>query len=56
METMPRKTSRKAQVSMGRWCKEWFEKDEAYEVGWTQVQDRHKWKDIAEKAKNLPEL
>ena len=31
-----RKTSRKAQVSMGRWRQEWFQEDEAYEVDWNK--------------------
>ena len=51
METIHRKTSWKAQISMGRWCQEWSEEDEAYEM-----KDRLKWKDIVEKAKNLSEL
>ena len=55
METIHRKTSRKAQVSMGRWCQEWSEEDDACEVGGT-VQDRLKWKDIVEQAKTLSEL
>ena len=36
METIHRKTNRKAQVS-GRWCKEWAEEDEASEVGRTST-------------------
>jgi hypothetical protein len=30
METIQRKTGRKAQVSMGRLCEEWLGEDEAY--------------------------
>ena len=52
MGTIHRKTSWKAKVSMGRWCQEWSEGDEAYEVGRT-VQDRLKWKDIVEKVKTV---
>jgi len=37
METILRKTSWKAQVSMGRWCQERSEEDEAYEVGRTST-------------------
>ena len=37
METIHKKTSWKAQVSMGRWCQEWSEEDEAYEVGRTST-------------------
>jgi hypothetical protein len=38
METIHRKTSRKAQVSMGRRCEEWYEEEEeAYEVGRTSA-------------------
>jgi hypothetical protein len=33
METIHRKTSRKAQVSVGTRCRERHEEDEAYEVG-----------------------
>ena len=40
---------------MGRWCQEWSEEDEAYEVG-EQVQDRLKRKDIVVKAKTVSEL
>ena len=55
METIHKKTCRKAQVPMGIWRQEWLEKDEI--IKWAeQVQDRLKWKDIVEKAKTLPEL
>ena len=37
METIHKKTSWKAQVSMGRWYQEWSEEDEAYEVGRTST-------------------
>jgi len=54
METIHRKTSWKAQVSMGR-CQEWSKKMKL--VKWAeQVQDRLKWKDIVEKTKTLIEL
>jgi len=33
METIHRKTSRKAQVPMGRWCQERLENDETYKMG-----------------------
>ena len=35
METINKKTSKKAQVPMGRWCQEWFEKDETHKMGGT---------------------
>ena len=50
METIQKKTSRNAQVPMGRWGHEWLEKMKL--IKWAgQVQDRLKWKDIDEKAK-----
>jgi len=55
MEIIHRNTSKKAQVSMGRWCQEWSEEDEAYEVGKT-VQDHLKWKDFVEDTKIISEL
>jgi sulfopyruvate decarboxylase TPP-binding subunit len=55
METIHKKTSRKAQVPMGRWCQEDLKKMKL--IKWTeQVQDRLKWKDSVEKAKTLPAL
>jgi len=35
METIHRKPSRKAQFPMARWCQEWLEENEAFEVDWT---------------------
>jgi len=32
METIHKKTSRKAQVLMGRWHHEWLEKDDTYKM------------------------
>jgi hypothetical protein len=37
METIHMKTSRKAQVPMGRRCKEWLEKDETYKMDRTRI-------------------
>jgi hypothetical protein len=54
METIHTKTSRKAQVRMGR-RQEWPEKMKV--IKWTgQVQDRLKLKGTVETAKTLPEL
>ena len=55
MAPIHKSTGRQTQVQVGRHVKNDLKKLKV--VKWSDlVQDRHKWKEIVEKAKTLPEL